>query len=221
MATATTSAMPAAVPPDTSSISADSATSPQRRPFRKQKHDSFMIFEHASIPHTASAEDLSRQSIREHSPAGDDENDTLFRRLIMMPLISVSFILSLFIIERSERARRNSEHPSNQDRSFWATFSLQNWLDPEPYQDPDDGTWQSADAADVDGLQQQGGVPRPKRKQWFRRKKAVKVGKMDITEAFDLSGTVMAMLLALACVVVLGVGWGGMKAYHGLTARMW
>ena len=214
MATATTSAMPT-VPAGTSSAPAsDPMASPQRRPRKTRKNDSFMIFEHASIPHTASAEDLSRQSTRE-DPSARDEADPLYRRLIMVPLLSVSFILSLFIVERSERARRSSEHPS-QNQSFWNTFSLQNWLDPEPYQDPNDTTWGNADGSNP----QEGQVPRAQRKQWYVRKKKAKVGRMNITDAFDLSGTVMVMLLVFACIAALGLGWGGMKAYHGLMARI-
>ena len=133
-----------------------------------------------------------------------------------MPLLSVSFILSLFIVERSERARRNSEHPS-QNQSFWATFSLQNWLDPEPYQDPDDATWQDSSGSNVNAPE--GQSSRPKKRQWYVRKKAAKVGRMNITEAFDMSGSVMVMLLALTCIVFLGLGYGGVKAYHGLVAR--
>jgi hypothetical protein len=219
MATAATSAMPAipaagSIPPYPSTTT----TSPQRRPRRKQ-NNSFLLFEHAAIPHNASAEDLSKSSIVEgsESPASEDnDDDPLYRRLIMMPLLSVSFILSLFLVERSERARRASEHPS-QNQSFWATFSLQHWLDPEPYQDPDDATWQ--DSSDGNANAPKGQVPHSKKRQWYVRKKAAKVGKMSITDAFDMSGTVMVMLLAFVCVVLFGLSYGGVKAYHGLMTR--
>jgi hypothetical protein len=123
----------------------------------------------------------------------------------------ISFILSLFLVERQDRARRNSEHPSPSNQSFWSTFTLHNWLNPEPYQDPTDTTWQDADAT-------QGQVVHPKREKWFMRKKHRKMSKVELTEAFEMRSTVMIFLLAVACVLLVGLGWIGARVYHGLAA---
>lgn len=189
-------------------------SSPQRRPHRKHQ-DSFLVFEHASIDVKSSSEDLRKASIAEQEPEHDEP---LWRKAILMPLLSVSFILSLFLVEREGRARRSSEHPVSGEageQSFWSTFSLQNWLDPEPYQDAADSTWQ--DAKDGNGSvpkQQQG------RKSWFVRKKHRKMAKANLEEAFEKRGTVMVLLLVLGCVFIVGFGWAGTKVYHGLVGRI-
>jgi hypothetical protein len=126
--------------------------------------------------------------------------------------MSISFILSLFLVERQERARRSSEHPGA-NQSLWSTSTLQRWLDPEPYQDPSDTTWQ-----DADGIS--GDVPHPKKKAWFMRKKHREISRMQVTEALEMRGTILVLLLVCGCVGLVGLWWMGTKAYHGMMARL-
>ncbi|KIW01656.1 uncharacterized protein PV09_06841 [Verruconis gallopava] len=209
-------APPSLVPP-LSSSSTQSPPSASRRPHRKHQ-DSFLHFASASDPRISSSEDqASNLSARTPLRREDGETDSepFLRRLVMMPLISISFLLSLFLVQRSDRARRSSEHPSRQalGSPFWSPFALQSWLSPEPYQDPDDTTWRDADSS-------QGGSPKPKKRSWYVRKKLRQVGRMQIIDAFELRGVVMIALLALSVLMIVGVGWTFSKAYHGLMARL-
>jgi hypothetical protein len=206
MATATTSA---------TSADAHTSRTSSPRPLQRKHKNSFYLFANASVSSDASAEDLSKASIPEHHEE-DPDNEPLWHKLLLMPLLSISFILSLCLVERSERARRSSEHPHSppQNESVWSTFTLQNWLDPEPYQNPDDTTWQDADSAD-------GAVPHTKTKQWFMRKKHRKMSKMALTEAFERRGTVLVTLLTVMCVSIVGVGWVVWRVYHGLISLLY
>jgi hypothetical protein len=128
----------------------------------------------------------------------------------MTPLVFISFIFSLLLVNHRYRTWRLSEHPPA-NSTFWSRISLRSWLDPEPYQDPSDTTWQHSSDS-------RGHVPHPQREKWFTHKKHRKVAKLEISEAFDMSGRVMVSVGCVLVVGVLGVGWAANQA---LRAVVW
>lgn len=122
----------------------------------------------------------------------------------MTPLVFTSFILSLLLVNHRYRAWRLSEHPPT-NSTFWSRISLRSWLDPEPYQNPSDTTWQHS-------TDNKGHVPHPQREKWFTHKKHRKVARLEIDEAFAMSGRVMVFVGSVLIVGVLGVGWAANQA---------
>jgi hypothetical protein len=99
------------------------------------------------------------------------------------------------------------------------------WLDPEPYQDPDDSTWgrrgttghfEPHDA--IGPRPDEQGEEKPnkrkkkkkKRKSWHLNRKIRKIAKLEIGDALEMRGrmiVVMFIVLGLAC----GMLWMGAK----------
>jgi hypothetical protein len=128
----------------------------------------------------------------------------------MTPLIVVSFVLSLVVVDHRNRARRVSA--ANNNDSSW-TASLRNWLDPEPYQDPSDSTWgHSANPVD-DKHGKDSDVPQPERKRWFTRKKHRKMAKLQLTDALEMRGSVMIFVLGFFVAGVLAVAWAVKRVF--------
>ena len=129
----------------------------------------------------------------------------------------ISFIFSLFLVNYRDRARRTEAHSSY---SFLSYFYPSTWLDPEPYQDPDDSTWGSRGAAghfepnETIGPRKdaQSEVEKKKeKKSWHLHKKIRKVAKLEISDAFEMRGRIIAVLLVVMvlCSIALwkGVRW--------------
>jgi hypothetical protein len=133
-------------------------------------------------------------------------------QLIMTPLITVSFILSLVLVERRDRTWRVSEHATARN-SIWSGAFLRNWLDPEPYQDPTDSTWQHSENTDTGNQPIAGAVPQPGRNRWFTRKKHRKMAKMQLGDAFEMRGAVMISLIGILLFSVVALGWFVKKAF--------
>jgi hypothetical protein len=127
----------------------------------------------------------------------------------MTPLVFTSFILSLLLVDRRYRTWRLSEHPPP-NSTFWSRISLRSWLDPEPYQDPTDTTWQNSSDDN------KGHVPHPNRAKWFMQKKHRKVTRLEVSEAFDMSGRVMVFVGSLLVMGVLGLGWAANQALRAV-----
>jgi hypothetical protein len=131
----------------------------------------------------------------------------------MVPVIAVSFILSLFLVERRDRVWRVSQQQRAPVRnSIWSGVSIRNWLDPEPYQDPSDSTWVHSGDQGVANE-----VSPPEKNRWFIKKKHRKMTKLQLGEAFnrldEMRGTVVLCLIGMFLVVVLAVGWGVKKRF--------
>lgn len=136
----------------------------------------------------------------------------------------VSFLLSLVVVDRQQRAWRLSQHAPHPD-SFWSRFSLWTWIhDPEPYQDPQDTTWQHGKHHEQHTTIQ-GNVPIPGKasdgnERWYTRKKHRKMARLEITDAFSMQGK-MALLLIfwalLGLIVVVWSVWCVRKLWAGVT----
>ncbi|EMD62061.1 hypothetical protein COCSADRAFT_227627 [Bipolaris sorokiniana ND90Pr] len=155
------------------------------------------------------------------SPAGalHDSNEPLLARIILTPVFFTSFLLSLFLVNYRNRARRTHAHASTS--SLLAYLVPSRWLDPEPYQDPDDSTWGRRDTAPH--VEPHNAIsPKPdaqsrfvrpggkKKKSWHLNKKIRKVAKLEIGDALEMRGRMIAAMAAF--VVLAGVAcWMGLR----------
>ncbi|KAF2842911.1 hypothetical protein M501DRAFT_38574 [Patellaria atrata CBS 101060] len=121
----------------------------------------------------------------------DQQEDSLLTRVIVAPFLFISFLVSLFIVDRNHRLYRASSHPSNipPSNSLWTRISSA-W-NPEPYQDPANSTWNVR--------QDQG---------WFVRKKHRKVTKLQLDQALEMRGRVMIAIVGIVVVSFLLGAWG-------------
>jgi hypothetical protein len=124
---------------------------------------------------------------------------TLFK-IIISPLLAASFIVSLFLVQRRDRAWRVSQHSSNANAhaSFWSR-----WIDPEPYQESSKATNSGDGTTENDPMKEN-----DKSKSWFIKKKHRKTAKYMIEDAWDRTGTVEVLIIGAAVVVVTGTAWG-------------
>jgi hypothetical protein len=128
----------------------------------------------------------------------------------MTPLVFVSFVLSLFLVERRDRSWRVSQHTASSE-SLWSKLSLWNWLDPEPYQNPD-STWRHSKPAS-DAQDPGFDTASPGRPQWFTRKKHRKMAKMHLGDALEMRATVMWSLIGVVAVGILAIVWAIKRAF--------
>ncbi|KAK3060771.1 hypothetical protein LTS18_007729 [Coniosporium uncinatum] len=185
------------------------ASSPSPRRHRKKKQDDDPFYRLPS-PSTSSS-DLVPVASTERPRSDNEETETLFTRTILSPLRFITFLFSLYLVDRRNRAWRVSNSFLSPPKSFWTRFSPLSWLDPEPYQNPLDSSWQT----DTSGGQPQHGANAKGRgtERWFTRKMHRKMGRMQLADALDLSQDVMLMLVG--CVVVglvmilYGIHWMG------------
>jgi hypothetical protein len=182
---------------------------PSTRRRQKKKLDPFEQLATTPIPSLPS------------SPANEpaDDQEPLLKRIILTPVLFVSFLLSLFLVNYRNRARRTEAHSPG--FSLLAYLAPSSWLDPEPYQDPDDSTWcrrgtfghvEPHDAIGPRPDKQDEKKPnkRKKRKSWHLNRKIRKMAKLEIGDALEMRERmilVMLVVLALAC----GMLWMGAK----------
>ncbi|KAG9196334.1 hypothetical protein G6011_01455 [Alternaria panax] len=183
---------------------------PSTRRRQKKKQDPFEELATAPIPSLPS------------SPANelDDDQEPLLKRIILTPVLFISFLLSLFLVNYRNRARRTEAHsPGFSPLAYLAPSS---WLDPEPYQDPDDSTWDrrgtighvephNAIGSRPDGQVEEKPKKRKKKKSWHLNRKIRKMAKLEIGDALEMRGrmiVVMLVVLGLACATLwMGAKW--------------
>ncbi|KNG49114.1 fe-containing alcohol protein [Stemphylium lycopersici] len=155
------------------------------------------------------------------SPANEleGEKEPLLTRIILTPVLSISFLLSLFLVNYRNRARRTEAHSSG--TSILTYLVPLSWLDPEPYQDPDDSTW--GRRGTVGHVEPHDAIgPRPdeqsdekkskkkKKRSWHLNKKIRKVAKLEVGDALEMRERVMlgmAIVMAIGCAAL----WMGFK----------
>jgi len=119
----------------------------------------------------------------------NDKPDSILRELIITPLLMISFLLSLLYVDREQRLWRVAQR-ADSSASLWSKskLSLWRWIDPQPYQDPSDTTWQhtvaSPQSSDI--------VPTPA---WSTRKKHRKIFSMEFQDALKIRGRVMVYMV--------------------------
>lgn len=139
---------------------------------------------------------LSPITLRRNSPKTYTDQP----QIILTPLLFTSFLVSLFLIDTRNALSRTKDS------------SLFSFLDPEPYQDPYDSRWgrrgSTPHVEPPDPLKpnQQPGTEKRKRRSWHLHRKIRKIAKLEISDAFEMRGRVMAAMLAMI-VVVLYAAW--------------
>jgi hypothetical protein len=116
-----------------------------------------------------------------------------------------------------DRANRTRSHSGT---SFLTYLYPSSWLDPEPYQDPDDSRWDRRGPAahvepnDAISPKQGGqaeGETRKKKRSWHLNKKIRKVAKLEVSDAFEMRGRVIVAMVAMmtfgSIVLWMGVRW--------------
>ncbi|KAF2185140.1 hypothetical protein K469DRAFT_666045 [Zopfia rhizophila CBS 207.26] len=156
----------------------------------------------------------------------EQEQESLLTRIIISPILFTSFLLSLFLVNRNDRARRTTSISHFSSRSNLLSYLYPStWISPEPYQDPSDSTRGPQDSVSSSGHAEPHGffriAQRGKEKQnsWHLHKKIRQVTKLEINDAFELRSRVIAamitVLVLLVVGVVLAVRWAVMRIWVG------
>ncbi|KAF2684676.1 hypothetical protein K458DRAFT_442515 [Lentithecium fluviatile CBS 122367] len=152
------------------------------------------------------------------SPTGqpDEPHEHILIRLIWTPLLMTSFLLSLFLVNLSDRTRRSKSQtttPSTQSSSLLAR------LNPEPYQDSTDSTWDRRNSTTHDAphaaISPRQNQPQKKRS-WHLHKKIRKVAKLEISDALEMRGRVLVVMVVMIGVAGYG-GWLGVRWAFGMV----
>ncbi|KAF2474575.1 uncharacterized protein BDR25DRAFT_311042 [Lindgomyces ingoldianus] len=185
--------------------------SPPRRRHKKKASDPFF-----SLNSNISLTSPSPPS----SPKGEpqEEQESLVTRIVISPILFTSFLLSLFLINRRDRVRRTTSYPKPSKSStlslptYLSHFSPSAWIDPEPYQDLSSSAWDARDSTHIEphsvltnaspSIQLQ---TTNKRRSWHLNKKIRKVAKLEISDAFELRGRVILILVSAIVLVAVGL----------------
>ena len=112
------------------------------------------------------------------------------------------------MVDQQQRQWRMSQHASEPE-SLWHRITHWNWLHPEPYQNPKDGTWghtvnASGQTPDFSGF--------------YTRKKHRAMAKMELSDAFEMRGRVIAALLVWTLVCAGGLTYAGRRMYGWISS---
>ncbi|KAH7062477.1 hypothetical protein B0J12DRAFT_238705 [Macrophomina phaseolina] len=198
------------------------ATPPKQR---TRKPDPFLDLANSPIPSP-----LASPASADRDASQDEPQEPFLSKLVLTPLLFASFIFSLLIVDRRNRAYRLAEHPPSRSSSWWTRFSPWQWLDPQPYQDPADSTWQDASAGktrgsdgSVPGIDRQADLGKRKhtkdkqgQKRWFVGKKHRKIARLEFGEALEMRWKVMIALAVLSALVLLAMLWFAKKLVQGV-----
>lgn len=150
-------------------------------------------------------------------------------KIILTPILFTSFLVSLFLVNYRNRARRTAARAPSFPLLTYLFPST--WLDPEPYQHPHDSTWdrrdssrhvEPHDAISPGSASQTGGTQlRKKRTSWHLHKKIRKVARLEIGDAWEMRGRVivaMAAIMLLTCAVLcMALKWCFLSVSHALS----
>ncbi|KAF2239201.1 hypothetical protein EV356DRAFT_166335 [Viridothelium virens] len=194
MSTKTLAPPPACTPSSPSSLSSR-PPSRSRPKHSKKKSDPFL--ELNTTPGNSPSPPNSPETSHETGPS--DPSESFFTQLILSPLLFTSFLLSLFLVDRRNRAYRVSEHPTTSTvASVLSRIAPAKWWDPEPYGTHNGGNDGSGD--------------RPKQP-WYIKKKHRKIAKMEVSEAFELRTSVIFGIVVTMMTVLIGAALGMKKIY--------
>ncbi|KAF2876329.1 hypothetical protein BDV95DRAFT_625608 [Massariosphaeria phaeospora] len=210
--------------PTTTTLPPSPPPSPPRR--RKQKPvDPFLELDTKPLP-------LPPRAASQHEP--EEPHISVLKRIILTPFLITSFLISLALINRSDRARRHQQRQTTPARnSLLAYLTPSTWYrhfqDPEPYQDPSSTAWSSSTSTSshhephaaisprAPDLQTQS-QSRNKRTSWHLHKKIRKVARLEISDAFEMRRRVIVVMVGV--LVVCGVGvWLGVRWVVGWLWR--
>jgi hypothetical protein len=121
----------------------------------------------------------------------------------------VTFIVSLFLVDRQNRQWRLSQHASSPQPAWRAHWS---YFHPEPYQDADSSAWGHSSSSRPEARHSgtfQG---------WFARKKKGAIARLEIADALEMRGRVAVALFAWTVLGVLALSYAMRLVYIWLTA---
>lgn len=178
-------------------------------------------------PHRPATSATSLKSISSREYVTSTDPNVAFRaakhphQLILTPLYFTSFLISLFLVNRSDRARRASS--ASRTSTVFSYLWPSAWIDPEPYQDPVDTTWDRRDSAPhvephaAISPRQAEDKGKRKRKSWHLHRNIRKVARLEISDAFEMRGRVMLGMLVVLVGLALALWWG----LRWVVARLW
>jgi len=138
---------------------------------------------------------ILNQDEDQKQPTQDDKQISMLQELVSTPFLMISFLLSLLYVDREQRLWRVAQH-GDSGVSIWNKLSIWSWIDPQPYQDHSDTTWQHTVQSPHASM--------PTQPAWFNRKKHRKMFSMEFHDALQVRGRVMVfMVIWLAFLIVL------------------
>ncbi|KAF1836591.1 hypothetical protein BDW02DRAFT_220411 [Decorospora gaudefroyi] len=181
---------------------------PSTRRRHRKKVDPFDELATAPIPSPSSA--LASES--------EDDPDSAVKRILFTPILFISFLISLFLVNYRDRARRAKAQSSS--FSILAYLAPSSWFDPEPYQDPDNSTW--GRRGTVGHVEPHDAIgPRPdrkdeprKRKSWHLNRNIRKMAKLEIGDALEMRRCIIAGMIAVLVMGTVAL-WMGLKWFVG------
>lgn len=131
-------------------------------------------------------------------------------QLVLAPINMVTFIISLFLVDRQQRQWRLSQHASGPEGG-WHRLSV--WTrGPEPYQDSRSGNWGHKAAAHRPSPARAGSFHG-----WYARKKHRAVAKLELNDALEMRGRVLVALVAWFLIGVMLLYTVTSRTYGWLT----
>jgi hypothetical protein len=147
-------------------------------------------------------------------------------KIILTPVLFTSFLLSLFLVNAQNRARRTAAHtpPS----SYLTYLFPSSWLDPEPYLYHKISTWGrrgatghvepndaiAPKAGQLDGTGEakaaREGKKKRRKESWHLNKKIRKIARLEVSDAFENQGRMILVMAAMLVFTVIGF-WVGMR----------
>jgi hypothetical protein len=205
---------------------------PSTRKRHKKRTDSFEKLANTPIP--------SPPSSPSHNPQADEDQEPLLTKvsfpctnhekntsadcykIVLTPVLFISFILSLSFVNIRDRANRTYSHSGT---SFLAYLYPSSWLDPEPYQDPDNSTWGRKGATThvepSDAISPKSSVSpteggKKSKRSWHLNKKIRKMAKLEVSDAFEMRGRVIVVMLVMMALASVGLWMSGKWALASL-----
>ena len=121
----------------------------------------------------------------------------------------VTFIVSLFLVDRQNRQWRLSQHASGAEpawRAHWPYYHA------EPYQDADSSAWGHKKSNSASSQPEQGFQG------WYARRKKRAMTKLEIGDAFAMRGRVAVALIAYTILGMWAFVYAVRRAYIWLMA---
>lgn len=125
----------------------------------------------------------------------------------------VTFIVSLFLVDRQNRQWRLSQHASGPEpiwKTPWPNFHA------EPYQDADSSAWghkNSDNSSKRPELRERASF-----QGWFARKNKSAIAKLEIGDAFEMRSRVALALIAYTVLGILALVYAVRRVYIWLLA---
>lgn len=133
----------------------------------------------------------------------------------------ISFIISLCVVDNSQRAWRVAQNEGN--TGLWGLSRLAplSWWNAEPYQRFEDATWQSSGDMTNEMQDSQGIVPVPNinTEKWFTHKKHRRMARWELGEALEMRSRMAVALVVWVFVGAALMAWIARGLYSFLQGR--